>query len=107
MSTNNESGGGVYTRFSTSQTPVQVTDYYASTMKNSGFTITNQGSGGGGWGQYGGSDAHVGGNNGSTFVEVNAGGEKNKTTYFETCTGPSQAAVQQCQNANHGNSNQS
>lgn len=107
LSTQNEAGGVVYSTFSTSQTPQAVTDYYAGALKGAGFTITNQGSGGGGWGGHGGADSHVGGNNSTTFVEVSAGGESGHTTYFETCVGPSAAAVQQCQNGDHGNSHQS
>ena len=101
------SGGGTYSQYKTSQAPTAVTGYYDAGLKNNGFTITNNGSGGGGWGQYGGSGAQVGGNNGTTFVEVNAGGSKQGATYFEVCTGPSAAAVNSCQNGNHGNSNSS
>lgn len=99
--------GGTYNQYKTAQAPTAVTGYYDSAMKNEGFTITNNGSGGGGWGQYGGSGATVGGNTGSLFVEVNAGASKQSTTYFEVCSGPSQAAVNSCQNGNHGSSKSS
>lgn len=99
--------GGTYNQYKTSQAPTAVTGYYDTAMKNEGFTITNNGSGGGGWGQYGGSGANVGGNNGSLFVEVNAGGSKQGATYFEVCSGPTQAAVSSCQSGNHGQSNSS
>ncbi len=106
-STKSVSGGATYTSYKTSQEPAAVTAHYDSALKADGFNITNSGSGGGGWGQYGGSGAQVGGNNGTTFVEVNAGGSKDGPTYFEVCEGPSAASVKDCQSGNHGNSSQS
>ncbi len=99
--------GATYTQYKTAQAPTAVTGYYNSSLKTAGYTITNSGSGGGGWGQYGGSGATVGGNNGTTFVEVNAGGSKQGSTYFEVCTGPSATAVNNCQSGNHGQSSSS
>lgn len=101
------SGGATYTQYKTSAAPTAVTSYYDGALKAAGFTVTNNGSGGGGWGQYGGSGAQVGGNDGKTFVEVNAGGSKQGATYFEVCTGPSAAAVNSCQSGNHGSSSNS
>ena len=98
------SGGGTYAQYKTSATPTAVTSYYDTALKASSFTITNNGSGGGGWGQYGGSDAQISGNDGKTFVAVNAGDSKGGPTYFEVCSGPSQAAVEACQNGSHGSS---
>ena len=99
--------GGTYNDYKSSQTPTAVTGYYSTALKDEGFTITNSGSGGGGWGQYGGSGSQVGGNNGTLFVEVNAGGSKQGATFFEVCSGPSQAAVNSCQSGNHGQSQSS
>ncbi len=98
------SGGGTYAQYKTSATPTAVTSYYDGALKGAGYTITNNGSGGGGWGQYGGSDAQVSGNDGKTFVAVNAGDSKGGPTYFEVCSGPSQAAVDSCQSGSHGSS---
>ncbi len=99
--------GATYTSYKTSETPANVVAAYDSALKADGFTITNEGSGGGGWGQYGGSEARVGGNKDGVFVEVNAGGEKNSTTYFEICQGPTSESVSKCQNGNHGDSSES
>ncbi len=100
-------GAATYSRFSTSSTPAEVETYYTGALKASGFNVTNSGGGGGGWGQYGGSEAGVSANNGTTYVEVNAGGSKQGPTYFEVCSGDSSQAVQSCQGNNHGSSNQS
>lgn len=100
-------GGGTYTQYKTSAAPTAVTSYYDTALKNAGFTITNNGSGGGGWGQYGGSGAQISGNTTSTFVSVNAGGSKQGATYFEVCSGPSAAVVNSCQQSNHGQSKSS
>lgn len=99
--------GATYTQYKTSESPTAVTGYYETAMKNQNFSITNSGSGGGGWGQYGGSGAQVGGNNGSVFVEVNAGASKQSSTYFEVCSGPTAASVSNCQSGNHGQSQNS
>ncbi|MEI6374528.1 MAG: hypothetical protein WCP26_12170 [Actinomycetes bacterium] len=99
--------GAVYERYKTSQTPADVVTYYKDALSKAGFTITSSGTGGGGWGQYGGSGGGVSGNGGGTFVEVNAGGSKEGSTYFEVCSGASQAVVQACQGNQHGQSKQS
>jgi len=100
-------GDATYSRFSTSSTPAEVETYYSGALKATGFNVTNSGGGGGGWGQYGGSEAGLSANNGTTYVEVNAGGSKQGPTYFEVCSGDSSQAVQSCQSNNHGSSNQS
>lgn len=107
LSSKAEGGGTTYTRYSTSQTPVQVTSFYKAEMSKDGWKVTSSGSGGGGWGQYGGSGSQVEGNDGTSFVAVNAGGSKQGPTYFEVCEGPSASAVDNCQNNDHGDSNQS
>lgn len=99
--------GASYSQYKTAEAATGVTGYYNTSLKDEGFTITNSGSGGGGWGQYGGSGSQVGGNNGSLFVEVNAGSSKQSATYFEVCSGPSAAAVSACQSGNHGTSQSS
>lgn len=107
LSSQNESGGVVYTRYSTSQSPTAVTTFYKGEMSKDGWKVTSSGSGGGGWGQYGGSGSQVEGNDGTTFVAVNAGGSKQGPTYFEVCEGPSSSAVDNCQDNDHGDSNNS
>ena len=91
--------------YKTSQTPVQVKNYYVSALQGSGYTILKNTQGGGGGGGYGGSGAGTIGQNGSMFVGMGAGGEAGHTTYFSVCSGTSQAAVNGCyDNENHGNS---
>jgi len=107
VSTKSVGEGATYTSYKTSATAASVTANYEATLKADGFSVTNSGGGGGGWGQYGGSGSEVGGNNGTTFVEVNAGGSTQGPTYFEICQGPSAAAVSSCQSGNHGQSSQS
>lgn len=84
-----------------------MTNYYKGEMSKAPWKVTSSGSGGGGWGQYGGSGSYVEGNDGSTFVAVNAGGSKQGATYFEVCEGPSSGAVDNCQGNDHGDSNES
>lgn len=81
--------------------------YYTGALKSSGFTIVSTGAGGGGWGQYGGTGAGVTANTASTYVDVQAGGSKQSATYFEVCSGATDAIVNSCQSNNHGNSKQS
>ncbi len=47
--------GASYTQYKTSAAPTAVIGSYNTALKSEGFTITNSGSGGGSWGQYGGS----------------------------------------------------
>lgn len=105
LSTQAEAGNTKYTRYQTSQPPTSVTAYYKSEMSKGGWKVTGSSSGGGGWGQYGGSGSQVEGNDGSTFVAVNAGGSKQGATYFEVCSGPSSSAVDDCQDNDHGDDN--
>ncbi|MBU6362935.1 MAG: hypothetical protein KGQ95_01815 [Acidobacteria bacterium] len=103
--------GAQYTRYSISGTAASaVTSDYQSQLESQGYNITNSGGSGGGWGKWGGSEAGVSGNNGSTWVDVQAGGQSGGPTYFEVCVGPSNTSVQDCEDASDGpddNSNSS
>ncbi|MFM8827994.1 MAG: hypothetical protein ACKOGE_01750 [Actinomycetota bacterium] len=95
--------GAQYTRYSISGTAASaVTSDYESQLKSQGYSITNSGGSGGGWGKWGGSEAGVSGNNGSTYVDVQAGGQSGGPTYFEVCVGPSNSSVQDCEDSSDG-----
>ena len=95
--------GAQYTRYSISGTAASaVTSDYQSQLESQGYKITNSGGSGGGWGKWGGSEAGVSGNNGSTYVDVQAGGQSGGPTYFEVCVGPSNTSVQDCEDASDG-----
>ncbi len=100
-------GAATYAQYKSTQAPKAVTTAYQASLTAAGYTVTSSGSGGGGWGQYGGSDSGLSANNGSNYVAVNAGGEKGGPTYFEVCSAATPASVKSCQQNNHGNSNQS
>ena len=92
--------GAEYSRFSISGTaPADVVADYTTQLTAAGFSITSDGGGGGGWGQYGGSDAGLSANNGTEWVSVQAGGQSGSTTYFEVCVGPSSTSVSDCDDA--------
>ena len=106
-----EKNGAQYTRYSITGTAASaVTGDYQSQLESQGYSITNSGGSGGGWGKWGGSEAGVSGNNGTTYVDVQAGGQSGGPTYFEVCVGPSNSSVQDCEDASDGpddNSNSS
>lgn len=95
--------GAQYTRYSISGTQASaVTSDYQSQLESQGYSITNSGGSGGGWGKWGGSESGVSGNNGSTWVDVQAGGQSGGPTYFEVCVGPSNTSVQDCEDSSDG-----
>ena len=95
--------GAQYTRYSISGTAASaVTSDYQSQLESQGYKITNSGGSGGGWGKWGGSEAGVSGKNGSTWVDVQAGGQSGGPTYFEVCVGPSNSSVQDCEDSSDG-----
>lgn len=98
-----ERSGAQYTRYSISgTTPSAVVGDYESQLSGQGFTVTNSGGGGGGWGKWGGASAGLSANNGSEYVDVQAGGQSGSTTYFEVCIGPSSNSVNACEDASDG-----
>lgn len=98
-----EKNGAQYTRYSISGTaPANVTADYKSQLSSQGYSITSDGGGGGGWGKWGGAEAGLSANNGSTYVDVQAGGQSGSTTYFEVCVGPSKTAVDDCEDSSDG-----
>lgn len=102
--------GATYYHYSISgQTPQQIVDGYQSDLQSSGFNVKSTGGGGGGWGGYGGSGAGLSADNGSEWIDVEAGGQNSGPTYWEVCVGPTEQSVNDCQDiADHdSNSNQS
>lgn len=92
-----KSGDGfTYARYSTSETPESVVSHYESALKSEGYSISNSGGSSGGWGKWGGGNAGVTADKSDAWVEVQAGGQKSSTTYFEVCTGASKSAVDNC-----------
>lgn len=95
--------GATYARYSISgQTPQQVVSGYQTELTGQGYTVQNQGGGGGGWGDWGGANAGLSANKGSSYVNVQAGGQSAGPTYFEVCVGPSAQSVQDCENISEG-----
>lgn len=95
--------GATYGRYQISgQTPQQVVSGYQTELTGQGYAVTNQGGGGGGWGQWGGANAGLTANKGSSYVNVQAGGQSSGPTYFEVCVGPSAQSVQDCENVSEG-----
>lgn len=74
-----------YERYSTSTQPKQVEATYKSELTGSGFSIVSSGGSGGGWGPYGGSDYGLTAKREDEYVDLQAGGEKGSTSYFELC----------------------
>jgi hypothetical protein len=98
--------GATYYHYQISgQSPKQIVDGYQSELQSSGFTVKSTGGGGGGWGGYGGSDAGISADNGSEWIDVEAGGQNSGPTYWEVCVGPSEQSVNDCQDINDNDSN--
>ena len=99
--------GATYYHYSISgQTPQQIVDGYQSALESSGFTVKSTG-GGGGWGGYGGSGAGISSDNGSEWIDVEAGGQNSGPTYWEVCVGPSEQSVNDCQDIEDSSSKSS
>ena len=86
------------------QTPQQIVDGCQSELESSGFTVKSTGGGGGGWGGYGGSGAGISSDNGTEWIDVEAGGQNSGPTYWEVCVGPSEQSVNDCQDINDNDS---
>jgi hypothetical protein len=100
---NGSANGATYWSYSiTGQDATQVVNTYSSELTAQGYTIQNQGGGGGGWGDFGGVNAGLTANKGSTYISVQAGGSNQGPTYFEICQGPTAASVNDCENISQG-----
>lgn len=98
-----DENGATYWRYSISgTTAAQVVADYQSSLQGAGYSVQDSGSGGGGWGKWGGAGAGLTGQDGGTYVSVQAGGESSGPTYFEVCQGPSSQSVNDCENASDG-----
>ena len=103
-----QKNGATYYHYQISgQTPQQIVDGYQSELTSSGFSVKSTGGGGGGWGGYGGSGAGISADNGSEWIDVEAGGQTSGPTYWEVCVGPSEQSVNDCQDIGDSGSNQS
>lgn len=78
--------------------------FYSQEWQSQGYTIDNSGGGGGGYGQYGGSNSTVEGSKDGSFVHAQAGGSSSGPTYFEVCLGADQSAVDECGNQSNSSS---
>jgi hypothetical protein len=100
---NTTANGVVYQRWSNSgATPQQIVTDYQTALEAEGYTVTNTGGGGGGWGKWGGAGAGLTGNKGTTYVDVQAGGQTGQPVFFEVCQGANQRAVDDCENLSEG-----
>ena len=94
---NHKTAGAEYARYKIGMSPKQVVSKYQTQAQNNGFTIEKSGGGGGGWGGWGGSDYGMTAKKGSTFEDVQAGGESSGPTYYEVCVGTEQRAYDHCE----------
>lgn len=101
---NTTTNGVVYQRWSNASgaTPQQIVADYQTALAAEGYAITNSGGGGGGWGKWGGASAGLTGNKGTTYVDVQAGGQTGQPVFFEVCQGANQRAVDDCENVSEG-----
>lgn len=77
--------GVVYEHYSTSELPSKVESSYEQQLTSAGWPIVSSGGSGGGWGPYGGSDYGLTAKREDDYFDIEAGGEKNSTSYFEIC----------------------
>lgn len=91
------SGGAFYARYSTNQSPAQVTSAYKSELSGMGWSIVNSGGAGGGWGPYGGSGSGLTAKKREDeYVDVQAGGARGQKTYFEVCASSGKGSRSAC-----------
>lgn len=81
------SGKLVYERYETSLEPKQVEATYEEELTGAGWSIESSGGSSGGWGPYGGSDYGLTAKREDEYFDLQAGGEKGGTSYFEVCAG--------------------
>ena len=77
----------VYERYETSSTPEEVESTYESELTAAGWSIESSGGSSGGWGPYGGADYGLTAKREDDYFDLQAGGEKDSTAYFEICAG--------------------
>ena len=78
-------GDVVYQRYSSSETPQEVEALYGEEVEAAGWSLVESGGSGGGWGPYGGSDYGLTAKREDEYFDLQAGGEKGRTSYFEIC----------------------
>ncbi|MCH9815409.1 MAG: hypothetical protein K0U64_03010 [Actinomycetia bacterium] len=98
----NTSNGAVqYAKYSNQEmTPGQVVQSYEKNAETAGYTVTDSGGSGGGWGDYGGGAYGMTAKKPGSYLSVQAtgysAGESNRNTNFEVCLGPDKSALTQC-----------
>ncbi len=103
-----DESGMVYARYKVEGTSAQtIVDDYESELKDSGYTVTNSGGSGGGWGMWGGSGYGMDAEKDSTYVSVQAGDSSGGPTYYEVCVGADKSVVDQCGNESSDDENDS
>jgi hypothetical protein len=101
-------GGMQYSRFKISGTSAQdVVGGYEAQFKELGYTITNAGGSGGGWGQWGGQGYGMDASKDGSFASVQAGGSDGGPTYFEVCIGTDESVVDNCGEQSQNDENDS
>lgn len=103
----NESGMQ-YTRYKIQGTTAeQVVSDYEAQFKAAGYSITNAGGSGGGWGQWGGEGYGMDASKDGSFASVQAGGATSGPTYFEVCLGTDENVVDNCGQESQNDENDS
>jgi hypothetical protein len=85
------SEGGQHTYYVTSEAPAQVVAAYQATLQAAGWTV--EGSGGGGYGEYGGGGLTA--SQGASYLVMNAGGGDGQT-HIDICSWPARPAEDGC-----------
>jgi hypothetical protein len=90
------SGDVVYQHYSTSSTPQEVEVLYGEEVEAAGWSLVESGGSGGGWGPYGGSDYGLTAKREDEYFDLQAGGEKGSTSYFEICATAGEGTREDC-----------
>ena len=84
--------GTSYSRYSTSDTPQSVIAAYRKELTSDGWSVITAGGSSGGWGPYGGAAEGLTAKKDGDHFDVQAGGKRGGTTFFEVCAGTGQRA---------------
>ncbi|HBM16002.1 MAG TPA: hypothetical protein DD381_06635 [Lentisphaeria bacterium] len=84
--------GCTYTRYSITQSPRDVVNYFDKQFKSEGWKVTNKGGGGSSYGGGAGLRAEKNG----TYSKVDAGGENGSDTYFNVWFGSNKNDIDHC-----------
>jgi hypothetical protein len=101
------SGDVIYQHYSTSKTPKQVEELYGEEVQAAGWSIVQSGGSGGSWGPYGGSDYGLTAKRDDDYFDLEAGGEKSSTSYFEICASVAEGTREDCDELSNESSSNS